>query len=206
MLQFVPESMDRELEWDEDSERCFTIVEGLTPEQALGAMLPEAVTGIRSPREVELWADVSYWPGEQVEYRQAAFAGRHQSWTWVFEPNGFAGNHFEPRTTSPVPHRYVSVFWNVNAVMRFRYVLDGVDVREFDPLFRADHLAADDEQDNGDFEPDTGVGDLLTQEEGLNWMEPRRAAMTLLVRLSEVVWPSTQDLVRSAVVAAGYVL
>lgn len=211
MLALMPEQLERDLEWDDDSERCFTILQGLTPVQALQVLLPDAVTDIAPALEVERWVDVSWGPDEEGEYRQIAFAGTHEGWTWVFEPNGFAGSNLEPSTLTPVPSRYVSVYWNVNAVMRFRYLVDGELGRDFDPLSRADE-SADDEPDSVDIDMNllgaelVPEGDPLPQEDDIDWTEPRQASVSLLVSLSGVSWPPTNDLVRSATAAVGYTL
>ena len=205
MLPAVPEYVERELEWDETSERCFTILKGMAPAEALQALLPDAVTGIATPREIERWLGASRPTDGPNRYRQAAFAGTHEGWTWVFEPIGFAGTHFKPHAVTPAPSPYVSAYWNINALMRFRYLVNGEYVRDFDPLGRADHFA-EDEPGSVDFEPDLGEGDLLPEEDGLDWLEPEAASMTLLVRLSGVTWPPTSDLVRSATAAVGYLL
>lgn len=211
MIVLMPEQSERELEWDDDSERCFTIVQGLTPVQALQVLVPDAVTDIAPAREVEHWLDAPWGLDEQVEYPEIAFAGTHEGWTWVFEPNGFAGSNFEPSTSTPVPSRYISVYWNINAVMRFRYLVDGELGRDFDPLFRADD-GADAEPDSVDVDPDPLMGepvpegDPLPQEDDIDWTEPRKASMSLLVNLSGVSWPSTNDLVRSATAAVGYTI
>jgi hypothetical protein len=65
----------------------------------------------------------------------------------------------------------LSVYWNVNALMRFAMYADGVLVRSFDPLLT-----------------DAGSqGKPLGEEEGLPFGvegEPRAAAMTLAERLT----------------------
>ena len=211
MLVLMPEQLERELEWDDDSERCFTIVQGLTPVQALQVLLPDAVTDIAPAREVERWMDAPWGLDEQVEYPMIAFAGTHEGWTWVFEPNGYAGSHLDPSALTPVPGRYVSVYWNVNAVMRFRYLVDGELGRDFNPLFRDDN-GLDSELNSVDIDADLLVGepvpegDPLPQEDDIDWTEPRKASMSLLVALSGVSWPSTDALVRSATAAVGYTI
>jgi hypothetical protein len=54
--------------------------------------------------------------------------------TVFIEPNGWATAHEAVLERLSVGGLAVSVFWNVNANMRFGYAIDGAIVRQFDPL------------------------------------------------------------------------
>ncbi len=97
-------------------------------------------------------------------------------WTLVLEPNGYWTSVPENalRVSEAAAGRVISLYWNVNSVMRFLYAADGLLRREFDPLL-----------------PDLGShGDPLPEEAGLPFgqedKDPRAAGVALIRRLTGV--------------------
>jgi hypothetical protein len=91
-------------------------------------------------------------------------------WTVLIEPNGWITSLRGTLEALSLGGRAANVFWNVNALMRFGWSVDGVLVRQFDPLL---------------YEADGALPD----EAGLPFGEPARsggAALSLLTRLTGV--------------------
>jgi Family of unknown function (DUF6461) len=101
---------------------------------------------------------------------------QRDQWLVLIEPNGYLAA--TPRTVSALSDLdvAVSVYWNVNAQMRFAMYADGVLVRSFDPLL-----------------PDLGPeGRPLSEEAGLPFgvdgEVPEAAVLTLAERLTGVAF------------------
>jgi Family of unknown function (DUF6461) len=95
------------------------------------------------------------------------------SWLVLIEPNGYLASMPEALEALSGTDVALSVYWNVNAQMRFAMYADGILVRSFDPLLR-------------DLGPE---GQPLVEEDGLAFgaeSEPRASAMTLAERLTGV--------------------
>ncbi len=95
-------------------------------------------------------------------------------WNRVVEPNGYLSSLPENLLALSQGGRAVSVYWNVNAQMRFQYAVHGVLRRSFDPLL-----------------PDLGPeGEPLPEESGLGFgdedKEPRVAALLVAQRLTGI--------------------
>lgn len=97
-------------------------------------------------------------------------------WTLLLEPTGFWASLPENarRLSGAAKGRFVSLYWNVNAVMRFLYAVNGTVERDFDPLV-----------------PDFGPhGDPLPEETGLPFglqdEDPQAAGIALIGRLTGV--------------------
>jgi hypothetical protein len=91
-------------------------------------------------------------------------------WTVLIEPNGWITSLRGTLEALSTGGRAANVFWNVNALMRFGLAVDGVLVRQFDPLL---------------YEADGALPD----EADLPFGQPGRsgsAAMGLLMRLTGV--------------------
>jgi len=118
----------------------------------------------------------------EAEEQQDFDTGRHAvqaeivesqrgQWIVLIEPNGYLAQVPNALVALSDADVAVSVFWNVNSLMRFAMYADGVLVRSFDPLLT-------------EVEPQ---GKPLAEEEGLRFGvegEPRAAAMTLAERLT----------------------
>jgi hypothetical protein len=130
------------------------------------------------------------WPTErgttfaEAEEQQDSFAGTHTvqvesaesergSWLVLVEPNGYLASLPEALVALSDADVAISVYWNVNAQMRFAFYADGILIRSFDPLL-----------------PDLGPeGKALAEEADLSFgaeSEPRASAMTLAERLTGV--------------------
>jgi hypothetical protein len=114
-------------------------------------------------------------------------------WTRVVEPNGYLSSLPGNLVALSRGGRAVSVYWNVNAQMRFQYAVDGVLRRSFDPLL-----------------PDLGPeGDALPEEFGLRFgtedADPRAESLLLAQRLTGVVTELSEllETPRSTWTAAG---
>jgi hypothetical protein len=59
-----------------------------------------------------------------------------EAWSLAVEHNGWQGSRLEVLRRLSAGTRAVSVFWNVNGVTRFRYVVDGVVMTGIDPPSR----------------------------------------------------------------------
>lgn len=92
-------------------------------------------------------------------------------WVVLVEPNGYLASIPATLVSLSRAGTAISVFWNVNAVMRFLAAWDGVLVRSFDPLL---------------FEVDQ-KGDPLPQEEGLlfGWDGTDTRQQALALELTE---------------------
>jgi hypothetical protein len=82
---------------------------------------------------------------EFLDYEPPTDEGNDCAQVWVenervvvVEPNGYTGVQHEVATALSTGGRYAAYFWNVNAVQTFIYAVDGVVVREFDPLIYDD--------------------------------------------------------------------
>jgi hypothetical protein len=130
------------------------------------------------------WNTESQLTFAQAEEQQDFDAGRHAvqaelvesqrgPWLVLIEPNGYLAQDPDALEALSDVDVAVSVYWNVNALMRFSMYADGILVRSFDPLLT-------------DAEPQ---GKALLEEEGLRFGaggEPQVAAMTLAERLTGV--------------------
>ena len=101
-------------------------------------------------------------------------AEQRDPWVVLVEPNGYLASIPEAVSALSDLDVAVSVYWNVNAQMRFAMYADGVLVRSFDPLL-----------------PDLGPeGQPLAEEAGLPFgvdgEVPEAAALTLAERLTGV--------------------
>ena len=105
---------------------------------------------------------------------QAEVVGSQRgSWLILVEPNGYLAQVPDALSALSDADVALSVYWNINAQMRFALYADGVLVRSFDPLLT-------------EAEPQ---GKPLTEEEGLCFGvdgEPQAATMTLAERLTAV--------------------
>lgn len=130
------------------------------------------------------------WPTQrettfaEAEDQQDSLAGTHAvqvesaesergSWLVLVEPNGYLASLPEALAALSDADVAISVYWNVNAQMRFAFYADGLLVRSFDPLL-----------------PDLGSeGKPLAEEADLLFgveCEPRANAMALAERLTGV--------------------
>lgn len=104
----------------------------------------------------------------------AVQVGALGGWTVLVEPNGYAAGTPDVVARLSSGGTAVSLFWTVNLAMGVVLARDGAVVRSFDPLLY-------------DLGP---VGNPLPEEEGLAFgdpeADPRRAALTLLERLTGV--------------------
>ena len=91
-----------------------------------------------------------------------------EGWSVFVEPNGWATSDTDVLEGLSAKGRAISVFWNVNAVMRFMVASRGVLVREFDPLL---YDVAD---------------DRLPEEDDLPSGEPGRVRAASLALLSQL--------------------
>ena len=111
----------------------------------------------------------------QQDYATGSYAvqvERVGDWTLVVEPNGYLSSLPDRVVALSREGRVVSVYWNVNAQMRFQYAVGGAMVRSFDPLL-----------------PGLGPeGEPLPEEAGLPFgvggEDSRVAAVTLAERLT----------------------
>jgi DMSO/TMAO reductase YedYZ molybdopterin-dependent catalytic subunit len=113
------------------------------------------------------------WQQDHETSTYAVQAAPLGGWIVLVEPNGYLTSL--PRVVAALSRRgvAVSVFWNVNALMRLTAARDGAVVRAFDPLL----FAA------------SAEGEPLPQEEGLPFGEVgpvRQAALELAERLTGV--------------------
>lgn len=150
-----------------------------------------AVTYVRGPdlRQVgELlgfaWASERMTTFAEAEDQQDVLAGTQAvqveqvespqgSWLVLVEPNGYLASLPEALSALADEDVALSVYWNVNAQMRFAMYADGVLIRSFDPLLT-------------DLDSE---GKSLAEEEDLPFGpggDPQGAAMALAERLTGV--------------------
>lgn len=105
--------------------------------------------------------------------REPLLVGRIGGWMLLLARNGYEFSYAGVAAGASRLGRVISVFWNVNAVMRFLLADDGRIRRSFDPLL-----------------PDDSEGLPLPEEAGLPFGEPgaglRAATLVLAERLSGV--------------------
>jgi hypothetical protein len=114
---------------------------------------------------------------QHQDYDRASFAVQAEqvdAWLVLIEPNGYLSSLPESLSALSDADVAISVYWNVNAQMRFGMFADGVLVRSFDPLL-----------------PDLGPsGRPLDEETGLTFgvdgERPNVAALILAQRLTGV--------------------
>lgn len=143
-----------------------TIVRGLDVDDLDSVLRFVPASGRSATFEEALFLqDVHAWP-VQVEGLPDGLV--------VVEPNGFLTTIRETAQALSRRGSSTSVFWNVNAVMKFQLAEQGKMTRLFDPLFRYE---------------DAGTGAPLREEQGLfasSDEDPRGAALELLRRLTGV--------------------
>lgn len=148
-----------------------TFVRGLTLRQ-VGDLLHFDWATERSTTFAEAEEQQDFYSGEHAVQVEAAESDRG-SWLVLIEPNGYLASLPEALEALSDADVAVSVYWNVNAQMRFAIYADGILVRSFDPLLT-------------DLGPE---GEPLPEEQGLRFGvegEPRADAMTLAQRLTGV--------------------
>ena len=186
-----PDSEDDESEWDDQLDE---LIERLNPSpstltpwwEMIDAVTVTAVSGLGA-REVvsrlggdprsgfalrfrEVWADHPY-DGVHL----AAQIDELEGQTTVVEPNGWLMSTDSVAAEVSRGSSLISVYWNVNSLMRVVVAVDGRIVRGFDPLLY-DHPS---------------LGDPLPEEHDLAFGVPgacRLATITLLQRLSGLTW------------------
>jgi hypothetical protein len=162
-----------------DDEMAMTVafVRGLSVRE-LGDVLGFRWDTEREATWQEAWEDADETAGTASTVQ----VGEIDGWLAVAEPNGYAASWPEVVARLSRGGTAVSVFWNVNALMRFVLARDGAVVRSFDPL--AFTVAP--------------VGEPLAEEEGLPFGDPRRrpeiAALTLAERLTGIRLGRSWDL------------
>ena len=110
---------------------CVTLVSGVSPEEALSILVPDAATDVRPVSEVRAWADGFTYP----EYASVVEAGTRGGWTLVVEDtSGYQATLEGAVEALSRGGEAVVVFQNVNAAMSFAYARHGALVRRFDPL------------------------------------------------------------------------
>lgn len=146
-----------------------TYVRGLEPRQVGELLRFDWATERRATfTEAE---DQQHFDSEQYAVQVEQVESARGSWIILVEPNGYLASLPEAVQALSDADVAVSVYWNVNAQMRFAMYADGVLIRSFDPLVR-------------DLEPE---GKPLAEEEGLQFGgegDPRAGAMELAERLT----------------------
>lgn len=133
------------------------------------------VLGFRWDTEREAsWREASEQAMYTAETAWTVQVDELDGWLVTIEPNGLAAARQDAVTSLSRGGTAVSVFWNVNRVMRFVLARDGVLKRSFDPLLYAV----------------VPVGEPLPDEDGLPFglpgARPERAALQLAERLTGV--------------------
>lgn len=147
-----------------------TLVEGLSRAE-VGAVVQADLGSERLTRLSDAWATPEQHDGRWVHPVQLYEA---QGWVVLVEPNGAAGLREEMTRALSSAGRLVVLYQGVNAEMRFRYAVEGVVLREFEPLSW----------------PDDQRGEALPEEEGLVFglpdpeHDPFAEAVTLAERLT----------------------
>jgi hypothetical protein len=150
-----------------------SLVAGLGPARVLQLLAPEGATEVGSVAQVRAWADRFQGP----PWAHVVEAWTVGDWTVALEDSsGYratTGGTVEGLSRSG---RAVVVSCNVNAVMWFGYAVEGVLVRQFEPL---------------SYEVMGQVGDPLPEEDGLDFgqREDRwlQAALLLMERITGMV-------------------
>lgn len=148
-----------------------TYVRGLEPRQVGELLRFDWATG-RQATFAEA-ADQQNFDSEQYAVQVEQVESARGSWIILVEPNGYLASL--PEAVQALSDAdvavSVSVYWNVNAQMRFAMYADGILIRSFDPLL-----------------PDLEAeGKPLAEEEGLQFggeVDPRAGAMELAERLT----------------------
>lgn len=113
---------------------------------------------------------------EQTDHGTGSYAvqvAEADGWAVVVEPNGYLTSLPGTVAALSVGGSAISVYWNVNALMRFTVARDGVVVRSFDPLLF-------------DLGPE---GEPLPEERGLTFgvdATVRQSALELAARLTGI--------------------
>ncbi len=157
---------------------CVTFVQGVTPRQALAVLVPDPDHGPGRPADVLRWAQERGVDG-------LAEAGTVGGWTFVWQDNRWSCASQETVESLRGARRFVSVFWNVNAVTHLVVAVRGRVLRDVDPV--AGQVL---------------IGRPRPSERGLDWVHWPSALLAVVeretgVRITDPDWPS-----RNAVVAA----
>jgi hypothetical protein len=128
----------------------FSLVQGLTPEQALRILAPHPATKIESVPAAQRWElRQPYRPSGPNA--QLIVAQRRAGWTMILEDNGFEATEVAARLSRS--GRAVVIYNNVNALTSFQYARQGRVLRYFDPLLYSNY----------------GPGKRLRQERGISF-------------------------------------
>ena len=115
--------------WEEVDAVCITLLDGLSPTNALRVLRGRNTSRLGSRAKSDDWVfDRHTYDGVWLA------VGTQGRWTWIWEDNGFWGCQPEKMTELSADGTAISMYWNVNALMSFVFARDGVIVSDFDPL------------------------------------------------------------------------
>jgi hypothetical protein len=109
---------------------CVSLLRPLSPEQVAHSIALTDFQSFPDRETAETWVD------ESETYNRSWFAtGEIDDWTFLWESNGWQGVTPENVDRLAGTGELYSLYWNVNAVMTFLAVENGLVTRQFDPLF-----------------------------------------------------------------------
>jgi len=124
---------DDSTSWTEQWDALCVTVSRLTGPEAAQRIALGELTEFPDVGATEQWIDAS------ADFDRAWFAtGTVDNWTFLWEANGWQGSLPEVALGLADGGPLASLFWNVNAVMSFLALDDGIVRRQFDPLFHDD--------------------------------------------------------------------
>ena len=121
-------------DWTEENiASCISVIDGVSPSDAIEAIIPGEPQRFASREEAEAWA--YDFDAEPDATRIWVAAGEIEGHTFVWEDNGFGGS--DPGTAERLSAngRFVSVYWNVNGLMSFTFAEHERIEANFDALF-----------------------------------------------------------------------
>ena len=165
-------------DWTEENiASCISVIDGVSPSDAIEAIIPGEPQRFASREEAEAWA--YDYEAEPDATRIWVAAGEIEGHTFVWEDNGFGGS--DPGTAERLSAggRFVSVYWNVNALMSFTFAEHERIEANFDALFAPEEHDWKSLEDVGasrisddDWEEAPEVSALLVQSQVLGLSSP----------------------------------
>ena len=127
-----------ESDWTEENfASCISIVEGVSPDEAVHTISGGSAQRFSSREEAEAWSREED-EDDPHAVRIWVAAGDIDGRTFVWEDNGFGGSDENTAERLSFAGAFVSMYWNVNSLMTFTFAKKGRVEMQFEALYAPD--------------------------------------------------------------------